>query len=115
MNAEALRLILFTIASNINKHSHISCYHPLIQILDRCPPCRTFSPLLKEFYNTCKDDVEVVFVSSDKDETSFSEYYGKMPWLAMVPGFTSAVHSDRQAKLANMFKIQVRVHVDMNI
>ena len=74
----------------------------------RCPPCRSFSPALVEFYGACKDDVEIVFVSSDRDEASFGDYFGKFPWLAMVPGFTSNEHSARQAKLAAMLHIQVR-------
>ena len=102
MNADALRLILFTIANNLKQlHLCLQCSHP------RCPPCRSFSPVLINFYNTVKDDIEVIFVSSDRDEKSFSDYYGKMPWLAMVPGYTSKEHNERQAKLANMFKIQV--------
>ena len=59
------------------------------------------------FYQTCKDDgVEIIFVSSDKDDKSFNEYFGKMPWLSMVPGYTSTENRDRQSKLANQFKIQ---------
>ena len=27
--------------------------------------------------------LEVVFVSSDRDEASFKEYFGEMPWLAL--------------------------------
>ena len=103
MNADALRLILFSIAQQFNQiHTCLQCSHP-----NRCPPCKSFSPVLIDFYNTVKDDVEVIFVSSDRDEKSFSDYYGKMPWLAMVPGFTSKEHNERQGKLANMFKIQV--------
>ncbi|KAL7552197.1 hypothetical protein ACHAWF_015414 [Thalassiosira exigua] len=71
-----------------------------------CPPCRTFSPQLIEFYNACKDDLEVVFVSSDRDDNSFNEYFGKFPWLAMVPAYTSNESRARQGKLADMFKIQ---------
>ena len=26
---------------------------------------------------------EIVFVSSDRDQASFDEYYGEMPWLAL--------------------------------
>ena len=52
-----------------------------------CPPCQTFSPRLKDFYKTCKEmegvDVEVVYVSSDRDLAEFEDYYGKMPWLAL--------------------------------
>lgn len=71
-----------------------------------CPPCRIFSPKLIEFYDSVKDDVEVVFVSSDRDEKSFGEYFGKFPWVAMVPGYTSGEHSERQAKLATRLHIQ---------
>lgn len=41
-----------------------------------CPPCKTFSPLLREFYNAAAKDngLEVVYVSSDKDVASFEDY-----------------------------------------
>ncbi|KAL3802139.1 hypothetical protein ACHAW5_000224 [Stephanodiscus triporus] len=71
-----------------------------------CPPCKRFSPILVDFYNACKDDMEVVFVSSDRDDNSFGDYFAKMPWLAMVPAYTSDEQSARQMKLADMFKIQ---------
>jgi len=49
-----------------------------------CPPCRGFTPKLIEFYKKMSGkDFEVVFVSSDKDESQFNEYYGSMPWLAL--------------------------------
>jgi len=50
-----------------------------------CPPCRQFTPLLVEAYNsTLKEKgFEVVFVSADNSDESFEEYYGSMPWLAM--------------------------------
>ena len=101
MNADALRLLLFTMGSNQKSSPHIC------SILARCPPCRSFSPILMNFYQTCKDDgVEIIFVSSDRDDKSFNEYFGKMPWLSMVPGYTSTENRDRQSKLANQFKIQ---------
>ena len=101
MNAHALRLILFTTASNLKRSQmKLSRCH-------RCPPCKTFSPKLIEFYNSCKDELEVVFISSDKDEKSFSGYFGKFPWLATVPAYSSTENSDRQQRLATMFKIQV--------
>lgn len=71
-----------------------------------CPPCKAFSPKLIEFYNFCKNDIDVIFVSSDRDENTFSDYFAKMPWLAMFPAYMSKEHGDRQAKLADMFKIQ---------
>ena len=54
-----------------------------------CGPCRGFTPLLIEFYNHLKEEVaathglEIVFVSSDRDEGQFQQYYGKMPFLAL--------------------------------
>lgn len=50
-----------------------------------CPPCRGFTPKLAEWYK--KDlqakGLEVVFVSSDRDEGSFKEYFAEQPWLAL--------------------------------
>jgi nucleoredoxin len=52
-----------------------------------CPPCRGFTPVLANFYNKIKSDgnaaFEIVFVSHDSDETSFTEYWADMPWLAL--------------------------------
>lgn len=57
-----------------------------------CPPCRGFTPKLAATYKSMKsqvqagkrkDDFEVVFVSSDKNDAAFEEYYGEMPWLAL--------------------------------
>jgi nucleoredoxin len=51
-----------------------------------CPPCRGFTPKLAEFYNKVNENgkvFEVIFITSDKDETSFHEYFNEMPWLAI--------------------------------
>ncbi|KAH9612768.1 hypothetical protein KSS87_011053 [Heliosperma pusillum] len=50
-----------------------------------------FTPTLVKIYNelTSKGDVEIVFISSDKNEESFKNYFSKMPWLA-VPFSESA-------------------------
>jgi len=53
-----------------------------------CPPCRTFTPKLVEFYNQLKQQnrpFEIVFVSSDRDEAAMFTYMRemKMPWLAV--------------------------------
>ena len=46
-----------------------------------CPPCRGFTPSLVDAYK--KDlkakGLEIIFVSSDRDQKSFMEYYGEMP------------------------------------
>lgn len=53
-----------------------------------CPPCKSFSPVLKEFYNATSDDMEVVYVSSDRSVQEFDTYFAEMPWLAIpiTPG-----------------------------
>jgi nucleoredoxin len=52
-----------------------------------CPPCRGFTPVLSEFYDTLKEEdadaLEIIFVSSDSDQASFEEYYHSMPWSAV--------------------------------
>jgi len=51
-----------------------------------CPPCRGFTPKLAEVYKGLKESgksIEIVFVSSDKDEGSFNEYFAEQPWLAL--------------------------------
>ena len=51
-----------------------------------CGPCKRFTPMLKDVYNSLKSagkSFEIVFVSSDSDEESFLQYYRSMPWLAV--------------------------------
>jgi len=50
-----------------------------------CPPCRGFTPQLAKWYTSDlkAKGLEVVFVSSDKDEASFKEYFAEQPWLAL--------------------------------
>jgi len=68
-----------------------------------CPPCRGFTPKLAEWYNAHlkAKGLEVIFVSSDRDEEAFKEYYNDMPWLALE-------YSNRKGKeqLSNLFKVQ---------
>ena len=53
--------------------------------LFRCPPCRGFTPVLAEFYKAHAEskNFELIFISSDRDEESFNEYYNEMPWLKL--------------------------------
>ena len=67
-----------------------------------CPPCRAFLPRLIEFYREIKatdDDFEVVFISSDNEQTSFEEFFEGMPWLALPFGDL------RKANLTRLFKV----------
>ncbi|XVE85082.1 hypothetical protein DITRI_Ditri17bG0063700 [Diplodiscus trichospermus] len=68
-----------------------------------CPPCRAFTPKLVEVYENIKakdDAFEVVFISSDKDQPSFEEYYSEMPWLALPFG------DARKPLLSRKFKVR---------
>ena len=54
-----------------------------------CGPCRRFTPMLCEFYEHLKEVVphhglEIVFVSSDRDIGSFTNYFVTMPWLSVL-------------------------------
>lgn len=58
-----------------------------------CPPCRGFTPQLAEWYtkDLKEKGLEIVFVSSDKTQDAFDEYFAEMPWLALD-------YSDRSLK-----------------
>jgi thiol-disulfide isomerase/thioredoxin len=82
-----------------------------------CPPCKTFTPMLIDFYNVINNKnglnkkpqqqtLEIVFVSSDHEEQSFTNYYTKMPWLAILFD-----ENQKRRNLMTMFKIQVSVFV----
>jgi nucleoredoxin len=68
-----------------------------------CPPCRGFTPKLAEFYekHASTKNFEVVFVSGDRDEDSFKEYYAEQPWLALSYGLR-----DEKAALNKKYKVQ---------
>jgi len=67
-----------------------------------CPPCRGFTPKLADFYNFgLKEKMEIIFVSSDKDQKSFNEYAGEMPWPALP--FEKRAEKE---KLSNFFGVE---------
>jgi thiol-disulfide isomerase/thioredoxin len=60
-----------------------SIYH---FIYPKCPPCRSFTPIMLEFYSKCKQegkDIEIILVSSDADQDIFNSHFEGMPWLAI--------------------------------
>jgi len=66
-----------------------------------CPPCRGFTPKLAKWYSDdLKDKLEVVFVSSDKDDESFKDYFKDMPWLAL-----DFEDRTRKAQLSKLFGV----------
>lgn len=51
-----------------------------------CPPCKQFTPKLKQMYqtiNASNKKLEIVWVSADEEEEEFDEYYETMPWLSI--------------------------------
>ena len=53
-----------------------------------CPPCRTFTPKLVDFYKKASkkhENFEIIFVSSDRSEDDMASYMkeAKMPWLGL--------------------------------
>lgn len=50
-----------------------------------CPPCKQFTPILSKFYeNSCPaTDMEIIFCSSDRDQSAFEHYYETMPFAAL--------------------------------
>ena len=53
-----------------------------------CGPCRSFTPMLAEVYSQLKEKfpsqgLEIIFVSSDRDVSSFNNYFASMPWIAV--------------------------------
>ena len=68
-----------------------------------CSPCRAFVPKLTDAYHKIKakdSGFEVIFISSDKDQTSFDDFFSEMPWLALPFG------DERKESLSKMFKVQ---------
>ncbi|KAF4663920.1 hypothetical protein FOL47_005495 [Perkinsus chesapeaki] len=79
-----------------------------------CPPCRRFTPELARNYTSHYADkgLKIVFVSSDRSETAFKEYFSEMPWFA-VP----FAERDIKEKLSRKFKVNgipMLVIVDQN-
>jgi len=70
-----------------------------------CPPCRGFTPKLAATYKAMKasgrNDFEFIFVSSDRDQSAFDEYFGEQPWIALP-------YADRKRKeqLSSMFGVR---------
>lgn len=53
-----------------------------------CPPCRGFTPTLSAAYDKMKatrSDFELVFISSDRDEDSFNDYFTKKMSFCALP------------------------------
>ena len=68
-----------------------------------CPPCRGFTPVLSKFYkvaNEKKKQIEIIFVSFDRNEEGYTEYYGTMPWISFP------FKDQKKMQVANDFQIR---------
>lgn len=68
-----------------------------------CTPCRKFTPKLVQLYNditAAGKKFGIVFVSSDRDQNSFDEYFHKMPWVAL-----DYKQRDLHDALSNAFRV----------
>jgi nucleoredoxin len=69
-----------------------------------CPPCQRFTPKLVTMYKALRvhrQDVEIVFLSSDKSEAEFHDYFSTMPWLALPYDQRSV-----KTRLSGKFKVE---------
>lgn len=53
-----------------------------------CPPCKAFTPVLSKAYTKLKandktNNFELLFISSDRDQTTFDEYHSEMTFGAL--------------------------------
>jgi len=71
-----------------------------------CPPCRKLTPLLVEFYQALRNEnidsseFDVVFISSDRSQEQFDDYYDEMPWAHL-----KLDDSDEKMRLSRLFSI----------
>ncbi|GAB1604581.1 nucleoredoxin-like [Argonauta hians] len=79
-----------------------------------CPPCKHFTPVLSAMYDKLKSEgqnFEVVFVSSDRSNVSFEQYFRTMPWLA-IPYNDSRTHCLKSAY--DVYGIPTLIIIDEN-
>ncbi|KAJ3166997.1 hypothetical protein HK101_011855 [Irineochytrium annulatum] len=65
-----------------------------------CPPCRQFTPVLCQYYKDMKakgKSFEMVFISSDRDQSAFDEYHG-FDWRE-VSGIPALFFLDREGTI----------------
>lgn len=96
---------LVTKRGNVSTDAHLRDKFVLIYFSAHwCGPCRGFTPELASFYSIMESKAtpfEIVFVSSDRTDADFNEYYSEMPWAALP-------FSERETKqkLSKQFKVQ---------
>jgi len=72
-----------------------------------CPPCRTFTPVLKDFYEALVEqgcELEMVFVSSDRSQADMAAYMTEAhgDWLAVPHGSPAAQQLSSQFQVSGI-------------
>ena len=77
-----------TLVDKTGTHQYLTKYDIVLLYFSAhwCPPCREFTPRLKQFYNNLpRGSVKIVFVSWDKSNEEFTSYFHNEhgDWLAV--------------------------------
>ena len=74
-----------------------------------CPPCQSFTPILADFYQRYPDQMEIIYISSDRNVTEFTKYYtSKMELFSTIHPFdatASDVTTTLRKQLPHVFQI----------
>lgn len=77
-----------------------------------CPPCRSFTPMLINFYEATRDTgLEIIFVGLDRDAESHEKYFAKMPWKAIPWYGEESEKEDPRQGLTQECKIRGIPHI----
>merc|ERR1711902_15772 len=78
-----------------------------------CPPCRQFTPMLKDFYEEA-EGIEIVFVSSDRSAEDMASYMKEShgDWLATE--HNSAVANNLKQKYGEQMLVVVKLITVIN-
>lgn len=82
-----------------------------------CPPCRMFTPTLKDCYDQLMEDecqIEIVFVSSDRSEGDMNSYFQEHHGDWLVVPFDDKVLIDAMKKECKVSGIPKLAVVDEN-
>ena len=58
-------------------------FYSILLFILQCPPCKVFTPKLISAYEKHESKFEVIFISFDRDEESFKDYFDTMPWKSL--------------------------------
>ncbi|KAF0696064.1 Aste57867_13145 [Aphanomyces stellatus] len=70
-----------------------------------CPPCRSFTPIVSRLYEDLvevHDDIEFIFVSSDREHAQFDEYWGDHMTFPALPYESRA----KKTELGKLFEVK---------